>query len=135
MDMKDLNKIKTIEKACGNRYLAIKILSKHARQLGEKNKVYHISESKLLEWILTGECPYTKNELALRKLISENVDNIYDYLSDVDDELVCDRVTELYKQSIRKRRLQSCTDKDISPGRRSRINILLRMIWYQFTTP
>lgn len=132
MDMKDLEKLKTIEEACGNKYLAIKILSRSARRLGEKNAVYHISESKLLEWILTGKCPYTKNELAVRKLISENVDNIYDYLSYVDDEVVCDKVIELYKRSVQKRQLQRCTDKSISPGKQSRINILLRMIWYQF---
>lgn len=131
MELCELEKLKQIEEACGNKYLAIKILSKKTRELGKQNRVYHISESKLLQWILTGECPYSTAELDLRKMVSENVDNINEYLAYVDDEEVCDIVRELYKTSIRNRHLTYYTDKSISPGRVSRINILLRMIWYQ----
>lgn len=133
MAISDFEKFNEIEKACGSRYLAVQFVAQSARKLGKENKVYCISESKLIQWVLTGECPYTKAELDKRKAISENIDNINYYLDNVDDEFVCDKVRECYKASIRNRKLTYCKDTNISPGKQSRINILLRMIWYQFT--
>lgn len=134
MNISDLATFQHFENAFGNKYLAVKMLAKICRKLGAEKSDYHISESKLMQWVLTGDCPYSKKEMDIRKLISDNIDDINEYLSYVDDEEIQETVKLLYKKSVRLHCLQTCTDKCISPGKRSRINILLRMIWYHFIT-
>lgn len=121
-----------IEQACGNRYMAIMLLAKAARNLGNKFHSACICESKLIQWILTGSCPYSKSKLETRKIISETIDDIEDQLEFVDDEIVRQEVIKQYKQSIKNKRLTLCNNTDISEGKTARINILLRMIWYHF---
>lgn len=133
MNLHNLERFKELERSCGNRYLAIRFISTNARDLGQDNQDYHISESYLIEWVLTGKCPYTEQELARRKEVHENVDNINEYLSYVDDEDIRDEVRKLYKTSVQTKHLTYCTNKALSRGRRSRVNVLLRMIWYHFS--
>ena len=66
MEIADFKAIDELSQKCGNKYLAVKFLAKAARKLGEEKKDYHISESKLLQWVLTGQCPYSDAQLEMR---------------------------------------------------------------------
>ena len=132
MEIHDLDRFNKLAEAVGNRYQAIMFLSDTARCLGRKYACYRLSESALLEWVITGTCPYSKAAMERRKIISEDVDHIDEYLEYVDDDTVQAVVRKLYKQSINEHHLILCKDENLSSGRRSRINILLRMIWYHF---
>ena len=132
MKMSDLDRFKELEKSCGSRYKAINFISDAARYLGKVNSEYHLSESALLAWVIEGKCPFTQVELDARKAVHTRTSVVDDCLEFVDDAEVAARVRSLYKQSLKAKKLMCCEDDDISPGRVSRINILLRMIWYQF---
>ena len=129
MEINDLYLVKELENRCGNRYLAVKFLYSAARKLGKKKKEYHISESKLIQWVISGECPYTDAQLELMRRNTDD-DCLNETLSWVSDKEVADRVRMLYRESVRNRRLTYCNDKEVSEGRITRINVLLRMIWY-----
>ena len=129
MEIKDLQAFSEIEKACGNRYIAVQLISDIARRLGQHTKEYQISESKLLEWILTGQCPYSKSQLEARR--ERPADRaLDDLLCWVSDESVVKLVRKFYKQSIKQRHLVECFDEKLHPSRIDRANILLRMHWY-----
>ena len=128
----DLKKLHKIEEACGNRYLAINMLSKSTRNLSNKTKDYHLLDSKLLEWVITGNAPYSTEILELRKLRYSTIDDLEDILLEVSDEEVVEAVKHSYSVSINNRKLTLCTDSSLSKAKQSRANILLRMIWYNF---
>lgn len=134
MVIEDLDRFRLLEEACGSRYLAVRYISNVSRTLGHQNEEYYLSESKLLQWVLTGTCPYSKSKLEYRRYIFEQLDDLDEYLYYVEDKVVYKTVRSLYKQSIRNKKLTYCTDQNITQGQRSRINILLRMIWYGFKT-
>lgn len=132
MVIHDLDRFNNIAEACGNRYVAIQLIAKAARSLGQATRHYSISESKLLEWIITGSCPYSQKSLERRQVFNEKLDDVMDILCYVTDQIVIDEVTVCYRNSIRHRKLTLCKREDISKHRVNRINILLRMIWYNF---
>lgn len=129
MVIKDLERFEELAKSCGNHYLAIRWISQWARELGSEYSDYQISESKLLEWVVSGKCPYLENQLEARRVICTD-DGISDFLEWVMDDEIVDEVKSLYKQSVRKHKLQTCKRTDFNQYRISRTNILLRMIWY-----
>lgn len=134
MEIQDLERFQKIEEAWGSRYLAVKFIALVARRWGSEGRAYKISESKLIDWVLTGKCPYSHSKLETRKYISERIDDLNEKLCEVLDPVVVDEVKHCYKQSIKNKRLTYTTRTDISPYVVSRINILLRMIWFSFST-
>lgn len=134
MVISDYTRFREIESAFGNKYVAAMAIAKASRKLGEETTTCHISESKLIQWVLTGNCPYSQSELDVRRAVSEKIDNLDQYLEFVGDEIVRQKVIEYYKQSVRKHKIWYCSEEQISKGKQARINILLRMIWYNFTT-
>lgn len=132
MVIDDLYTFDRLAESCGNRYLAVMFLSESARKLGSKKKDYQIAESKLLQWVLTGTCPYSNKQLdRMKKKVSD--DGIENILSWVSDQFVVDKVRFLYKSSIRRRKLLYYRDSKLTKSKVDRINILLRMIWYSTT--
>ena len=132
MVIDDLYTFEELVKACGNRYLATMFISESARRLGHIKKEYHISESKLIQWVLTGQCPYTDRQLErMKESISD--DGLSSMLCWVTDKDVAESVKRLYSESIQRRRLRECADSTMPQGKIDRINILLRMIWYSTT--
>lgn len=129
MAIEDILRFNEFAESVGNRYLASKIIAKWARELGKEYKDYYIVESKLLQWVVTGRCPYVEAELESRK-IETDYDRVKDFLSWVMDEEVFEEVISLYKESVRHQHLQRCDNTKMNSSRRSRVNILLRMIWY-----
>ena len=129
MEIKDLYTFTELSKACGNQYLAVKFIAESARKLGSTNKQYHISESKLIEWVLTGRCPYTEWELQ-RRLHSFSDKALEDTLCWVSDKQICSMVRRYYKKSLRLHHLNICEDATIPQSKIDRVNVLLRMIWY-----
>ena len=132
MVIDDLYNFDKLVEACGNRYLAVMFLSESARKLGEEKKEYHISESKLLQWVLTGHCPYSEAQLELmkEKRSNEGLDTI---LCWVTDKQVTNEVRFLYKKSVRNHKLTYSNNTNLSASKCDRVNILLRMIWYSTT--
>lgn len=132
METNDIKKFCKIEEACGNRYLAINMLSKNTRELGKRVDIYHLLDSKLLEWVITGDTPYSTEILELRKARYETIDDLEELLLEVSDKEVVEAVKSSYHNSIKNKRLTLCTDSSLSKAKQSRANILLRMIWYNF---
>lgn len=120
-----------IEEACGSRYVAIQWVVKETRRLEHLTRHYNIPESKMITWALTGQCPYSKNQLQYRK-ISKKTDHLDDLLEYVLDEEVKQQVFTFYKLSVKSKRLQLCDRVDLGESRLSRVNILLRMAWNHF---
>lgn len=120
-----------LAEACGNRYAAIKWLSKQTRKLYKEKSCYKISEAKMLTWALTGKCPYSDSQLALRKHIYE-IDNLSEILEFVTDKEVINSVRTFYILSVRNKKLTLCDTNDLGENRLARVNILLRMAWYNF---
>lgn len=116
---------------CGNRYLAVKFISKKARFLDSK-LAKSVLISKLMTWVLTGK------EID----IESNINNLYklnpdlivmeNYLEFVGDESVKRQVRKSYIASVRNRHLVYDTSEGLNRYKQNRANILLRMIWYQF---
>ncbi len=129
MVINDSKRFDEFAKSCGNRYLAVRVIAKWARDLGEKFSEYNISESKLLEIVLNGKWYYTDAEMAQRRTVSDD-DHIQEFLEWTLDDLIVEEVKYLYKKSIQNRGLQLCTNPYLTQGQRSKTNILLRMIWY-----
>lgn len=127
--MVKLDRFKELADSCGNTYLAVRWVAQWCRALGAEYKNYHICESKLLTWVVTGHCPYVKSQLEVRRKIIDD-DGINEFLEWVTDDEIIDEVHELYKKSVKQHHLVECTRNDFSDGRRGRANILLRMIWY-----
>lgn len=129
MVIDDLYNFDKLVEACGNRYLAVMFISESARKLGQQQSKYQISESKLIQWILTGECPYTEVQLAARKKreIDEGVDLILCWVYDAE---VVTEVKKCYKKSVNRQKLIYATSHNLPQSKIDRINILLRMIWY-----
>ena len=132
MVIDDLYNFDKLVEACGNRYLAVMFLSESARKLGKIKKEYHLFESKLLQWVLTGQCPYTEIQLESMKERhnSEGLDAILCWVA---DKQVSDEVRFLYKKSIKNRRITYSTNENLSTSKCDRANILLRMVWYSST--
>ncbi len=128
----DLNRFLEIEKACGNKYLAINMLSRSTRELSQNSQEYHLLDSKLLEWVVTGQAPYSDEILELRKQKYEILDDLDDLLVEVSDEEVVDTVKMNYKLSVQNKKLTLKINPLLSKSEQSRANILLRMIWYNF---
>lgn len=128
MGIQDLSRFNILSEACGSRYVAVRWLAKAARQLGTEYSDYELLESKLLTWLITGQCPYTTYEMDMRKLLRK-VDTIDDLLEYVTDEEVEEQVRLFYRKSIRNKRLTLCDNDDLGSSRLSRVNILLRMAW------
>lgn len=123
-----------LEKACGNRYLALQLLSQAVRKLEKQYADCRIPESKFITWVLTGECPYSKEYLSYREYINSKASDIDTVLSQVTNETIKKEVTFYYKESVHNKHLTLCTDSSLNQGQVDKINILLRMIWYNFTT-
>ena len=116
-------------KSCGNKYLAVRIIARWARDLGEKFSEYSISESKLIEIVLNGKWYYTEYEMMQRRRASDD-DHLEEFLDWVLDETIIEEVKYLYQKSVKNRGLQLCTNPYFTSGQRSKTNILLRMLWY-----
>lgn len=129
MLLNDLNRFEEFAESCGNRYLAIRWISKWARQLAAEYRDYAIAESKLLQWVITGHCPYIESELELHRRPTLD-DELSEVLEWVSDKEVVSEVRNLYIKGIKNRRLITCSRKDFSKSKISRTNILLRMVWY-----
>lgn len=129
MVTEDLYRFEHLSEKLGNRYLAVRFISSSARSLGVEKKEYHIAESKLIQWILTGHCPYTEKQLQSRRAVSDD-DGVDDFLSWVSDQDIVDEVKSLYKSSVKMHSIVYCKNNKFNQGQIDRINILLRMIWY-----
>lgn len=111
----------------GNRYLAVKFLARASRNLARNYDVCAL-ESELLTWALTGDLP----DLTQRKyqsLRSQEIYNLYDTMSYVQDKEVVDTVVEGYKQSVKAHHLLYHQNPSLDEYRQGRANILLRMVW------
>lgn len=128
MVLNDIKRFNEFADSCVNRYVAVQTIAKWARDLGSELSDYRISESKLIEIILNGKY-YTKGELSQRKR-DDDPDHISDILEWAIDEKIVDEVKRLYRLSIKNKRLQSCNNTKFTSGEQSKINILLRMLWY-----
>jgi len=118
---------------CGNRYLAARYLASVARNFGlNPQSKGIILESKLLTWALTGQEPYTKEELDRRRRnqIDSDVAELEDYLCYVDDEEVANQVRKYYKKSLNSRHVVLDDSSTLDKYRQMRVNIILRMAWY-----
>lgn len=129
MGIEELVRFNELAESCGNKYLAIKFISYNARMLGHETREYHLVDSKLIDWVLHGKCPYNSEEMLHRRIV-ENTDNVEEFLSWVEDTEVKDEVKRLYKLSVNKHYLMCCDNNNLSPGKVSRVNVLLRMLWY-----
>ena len=129
MVTEDLYRFEQIANSVGNRYSAVQYIALQARKLGIAKRDYHIFESKLIQWVLTGSCPYTESEMERRRIASD-YDGLSALLEWVDDKEVNKEVRTLYSESVRNRRLTYCERTDLSKGKVTRVNILLRMAWY-----
>lgn len=129
MVIDDVRRFEEISSVVGNRYQAVNLISKMARKLGRANSDYQISEPQLIQWVLTGECPYTKSQLELRRLVAKNCD-LDDILAWVDDLEVCRAVETTYSESLKQRKLLEFIDNGLGTFRTQRVNILLRIAWY-----
>ena len=120
---------------CGNRYLAVMYVARASRalfrSLSEKFSV-DLIESHVITWALTGQVPDIE-KLPLRPSDCSEISSILDFLSYVEDEEVKEKVIEQYKKSVKEKHLVYITDRSMSIYRKDRINILLRMIWYDFS--
>ena len=133
MVIKDLKRFDEFARSFGNRYLAVRLISKWARELGQKFSEYSILESRLLAAVLDGRCFYSEEELAIRKKPTTD-DHIEEFLEWVIDDDIVAEVKNLYKQSIKNRKLTECSNPNFSSGQIARTNVLLRMIWYSADT-
>lgn len=133
MVIDDLYTFDELSKSLGSRYLAVTFIAKQSRRLAETNKDYKILESKLIQWVITGNCPYTESQLNSRKIVSNNSE-IDELLCWVNDKDVVDEVRRLYKLSVQNRTLIMCENSSLSIGKTNRVNILLRMAWYSSCT-
>ena len=120
-----------IAKACGNRYKAVRWLARRTLELEEQTKDYHIAESKMITWALTGKCPYSDSQLAMRKHIYE-IDNLSEILEFVLDDEISNSVRTFYILSVKNKKLTLCDNYELGENRLERVNILLRMAWYNF---
>lgn len=120
-----------LAEACGNRYVAVKWLSKQARKLYKEKSCYKISESKMITWALTGKCPYSDSQLAMRKHVCE-IDNLSEILEFVSDKEISNSVRTFYILSVKNKKLTLCDNYELGENRLERVNILLRMAWYNF---
>lgn len=131
MDLSEQRMFDELVDKCGNRYLAVKFISKKARFLDSK-LAKSVLISKLMTWVLTGK------EID----IESNINNLYklnpdlivmeNYLEFVGDESVKRQVRKSYIASVRNRHLVYDTSEGLNRYKQNRANILLRMIWYQF---
>lgn len=130
MKIEDIDRFNQLAESCGNRYLAVTWVANWARNLGKQYADYHIQESKLLDWVITGHCPYTDSQLESRRQNSMGesiIESVLEWVTDVD---VKNEVRELYKKSVKSRKLITSENTNLSLGQQTRTNILLRMIWY-----
>ncbi len=118
-----------LAEVCGNRYLAIKYLSHQSRDLGHQSKG-KVTESKLISWALTGEQPYSNQELERRKVLDIDIAELEDYLCYVDDKEVANQVRKYYQLSVRSKHVVLDTSQSLDLYRQMRVNVILRMIWY-----
>lgn len=128
MILADVARFDEFAESLGNRYLAVKVIARWARDLGMKFNEYHISESKLIEIILNGKY-YSEAEMAQRR-DAFKCDNIDDFLEWVIDDRIVKEVKHLYKKSICNKKLELCTNPDFSSGEVAKINILIKLIMY-----
>lgn len=128
MVLNDIKRFDEFSESCGNRYLAVRTIARWARDLGKDLSEYRISESKLIEIVLNSKY-YSKSELAQRKIRYRD-DGIEDVLEWISDNKISNKVIQLYRQSIKERHLLECKDNTFTEGQKSRINVLLRMLWY-----
>lgn len=129
MVTKDFNRFDELAESCGNRYLAVRFIAKYSRSLGKQYHEYHIFESKLIQWVITGRCPYIESDMLKRKIHIDD-DKVEDFLSWVTDIEVADEVIKLYKKSVNRKHLLICNNNRLGQSRKSRVNVLLRMLWY-----
>lgn len=127
-----ISEFERLADACGNRYFAIQWVTKLTRKLEEHTKNYNIPESKMITWALTGQCPYSDFEFDQRKR-PDLLDRVNDLLEFVSDDEVKQEVRTFYKLSVKHRKLTLCDRVDLGRSRLSRVNILLRMAWNNFT--
>lgn len=129
MTIESLMKFNDLAEVCGNRFLAVKMIAKQSRRLGKEYSDYCISESKLIDWVLTGKCPYS-DEAMFRRKRDRDDPIVKEILEWVDDLEVAEEVREIYSESIRTHRIVESRNANLSPYRQRRATILLRMIWY-----
>lgn len=130
MVIKDLDKFNELEQLCGNRYLAVQFIIRCTRQLEKKYLGCGLNTSKLIEWVITGESPYTLQEIEKRRLIWQDTNELVEFLCWISDEEVSEEVKKCYKLSLNNHHLTLCCNSKLSEGTRSRVNVLLRMVWF-----
>ena len=132
---RDGSAFEQLAERCGNRYLATMYVAKQSRALfhalSEKYSV-NLIESHVISWALTGEVPSIA-ELHLRPSNSYEIDNILDFLCYIEDEEIKKKVIRQYKLSVKSKHLVYIKEKSMNIYQKDRINILLRMIWYNFS--
>lgn len=129
MEIKDLDRFRELAESCGNQYLAINLISRWARELGDQYADCQIDESKLLQWVITGHCPYLESELAYRRIRNDD-STLNDILEWVTDNEISDEVRDLYRLSVKQKHIVYCIRADFNQSQIDRVNILLRMAWY-----
>lgn len=115
--------------SCGNRYLAVRLVAQWARGFESQYPDSALMESKLIDWVVTGKCPYSNWELATRHRLDDD-DELEELLCGVMDEDIVSEVRKMYKLSVRAGKLLLSTNKQLSVGELTRTNVLLRMVWY-----
>lgn len=130
MVIEDFNIFNNYAQSCGNRFEAVNLISRWARNLGGQFNEYRISESKLLSTVLSGKWFYSQSEMERRK-IADSLDDVDDFLSWTLDKHIVSEIKRMYSLSIRsKHGLLLSKNNIFSKGELTKINILLRMIWY-----
>ena len=125
--LKQLQRFNQLVDTLGSPYAATNYLARLARKLLVDND-NRLLESEAITWALTGEKPKLHRKRADYSLPSmEIVDEVLCY---VDDEDVCESVKDSYNKSLQAKHLIYCYSHELTEYQRSRVRILMRMIWY-----
>ncbi len=112
---------------CGNRYLAVKFISRCSRKLSESLPKW-IIESRLITWALTGEDP------DVSKYVNANLDidvmEMEDALCYISDEEIKYCVRRSYKESVHRHHLIYVYKQSMDEERRARVRVIVRILWY-----
>ena len=129
MDIQN-DKFNELCKALGSNYAAVAYITKLARKkMSSRN--YQMLESEAISWVLTGVEPKVRKKIDIRAHFEYNI--VEDILCLVDDVAVCKLVRKSYGESLKRHHLIYCYHSTLDKGRRSRVRILTRMIWYNIT--
>lgn len=121
-----------LEKACGNKFVAINFISKSARRLF--NETYGwVIEAKLIDWVITGTKPDLDYSDKLHKQTNRELAEIEDFLSYIEDDNIVSSVKISYIMSVRNHNLSYRYKNILSDEERARVRVLTRMCWYELS--